>query len=584
MRGEIPSYSVVGPGVAAFNVVFHPTLEDAVRLSMAYGADVVGRAPSINVLVLEMPVLLVGLFSKEDSVRWIESPMPRLSEANSLTRIYMTTDIVQAAPYSLDGTGVKVMLHDAGASWLHNDFQSRLTVRDGASVSAHSTHVAGTIGSSHSVDLYSGHAQNVTIESYAYEQKGGGQEFYLNVGDIAVDFADAINTYDVVIANSSLATNIETDGWPCEKQGNYGLTSALIDSYTRGGISGVNLMWVWANGNERFGDDCNVEGHGDYYSMGPPACAKNHIAVGSIDNDTGGVSYFSSWGPCDDGRLKPDVVAPGCRSIGNGGIISTSRLVNYSIQCGTSMAAPAVTGVAALMLQDYRVNFPLRGDEFLPSTLKALLIHNALDIEAAGPDYRSGYGEVRTKDTIDQMRKGNFWEADISDGETCTRTYKAHPFVDIKITIAWDDPPAMFAPTVALINDIDLELVDPLGTKYYPFTLDPDDPGAVAITTVADHLNNVEQIIVVSPMAGDWTVKIIGHDVPDGPQTVSVVGVVLIGDLNNDGKVNGADYLLMLASWGPCIPCAANCFADLNHDCIVDSADVLMLFANWGPC
>ena len=89
----------------------------------------------------------------------------------------------------------------------------------------------------------------------------------------------------------------------------------------------------------------------------PPSTAKNVISVGAIDSNDSSMTDFSSWGPVDDGRLKPDVVATGCQSHGDNGVTSDDLINGYRINCGTSMATAAVSGTVALLLQQYQADY-----------------------------------------------------------------------------------------------------------------------------------------------------------------------------------------------------------------------------------
>ncbi len=597
LRGETPAWTVVrrtagGPvpdddPVVVLYVLFHGDVpqEDAVRLSQLHGADVRSRLRSVNALVIELAVSRIGALADEDTVQWVEPALPALSETNNNNREAVGADVVQAPPYDLDGSGVVVMVFDGGVAYSgHPDFGDRLTPRDDTGLSDHATHVAGTIGGDGTVSggLYRGMAPGVAMESYGFEPGPDGIWLYTDIGDLEADYDDAINNQGAVLANNSLASNVEIVGWPCEIQGDYGLTSSVIDAIVRGSL-GSPIPMVWANGNERAGSGrCNVEGFGDYYSMAPPACAKNHITVGATNSDDGAIAYFTSWGPCDDGRLKPDLCAPGCKSLGHGGVRSCYGGGSYNDMCGTSVACPTVTGVAALLLEDYRNHFPGQPD-FLPSTLKALLVHNALDLANTGPDYQSGYGLVRARETIDFMRTGNFQVADVDQGQTYSLSIVVEPGTDqLTVTLAWDDAPGTPNVEVALVNDLDLLVTGPAGT-FHPWTLDPLDPAAPAVRTGPDHLNNIEQVVVDDPLPGTWLVLVHGFSVPQGPQTFSIAGAVctggaVLGDVDCDGVVGINDFLAVLAAWGSC----ESCPADLDGDGIVGIDDLLIVVQNWG--
>ena len=154
-------------------------------------------------------------------------------------------------------------------------------------MSDHATHVAATVGGSGAASggTFKGMAPNVTIESYGFEMPGGLVQgfLYFFPGDLEDDYDEAINTYGADISNNSIGTNTAPNGYPCEWEGNYGVTGALIDAIAAGSL-GAPFRIVWANGNERGSGRC-----GSFYNTtAPPACAKNHITVGAMNsnNDT----------------------------------------------------------------------------------------------------------------------------------------------------------------------------------------------------------------------------------------------------------------------------------------------------------
>jgi hypothetical protein len=435
-------------------------------------------------------------------------------------------DALQAAPYSLDGSGVNVLVYDAGtARSTHLDFGGRLAVRDASGMIDHSTHVSATIGGSGSASggTFKGMAPAVTIQSYGFQYDGSGVFFFTNPGDFESDYDQALNVYGVDIANNSIGSNTEANGFHCPIQGDYGVICSLIDGVVRGSL-GSPLRIVWANGNERTGTRCDIEGFGGYYSTAPPATAKNHITVGALNSNDDSMTGFSSWGPTDDGRLKPDISAPGCQVGGDGGVTSATATSDssYASFCGTSMASPTTCGVSALLLQDYRNQFG--APDPLNSTLKVLLAHTAVDRGNAGPDYQFGYGSVRAKDAVDFMRLGRFLEGSLDETGAHSRwsVSVAPATAELRLTLAWDDEPAQPNVFGSLVNDLDLVVRDPLGVQRHVWTLDPEAPSVAAVRTQADHKNNIEQVLVTSPVAGTWTVEVRAFDVPAGPQSFSL--------------------------------------------------------------
>lgn len=550
-RGEKPLWAIVPPPVGAQDsgewvaiyAMYHSdvAMKDVVAISRGHGALIISELNTINGAVLEMPLREVQALAGDDAVMYLEPALPPLTTNNDGNRAITQADVVQAAPYGLSGAGVKVLVYDGGTAFAqHVDFQGRLTVRDASGVIDHATHVSGTIGGGGvSNPLFKGMAPGVTIESYGYEQVGGLHQgfLYTDPGDLQADYNDAINVHGAVIANNSIGTNTAANGFPCSWEGDYGATSALIDSIVAGGL-GAPFRIIWANGNERGPGRCGTT----YHTTAPPACAKNHITVGALNSNDDSISYFTSWGPTDDGRLKPDISAPGCQVGGDSGVTSCSAsTTGYTVFCGTSMASPTVCGLCALLLQDYRAQYPERADP-RNSTLKALLAHNAQDIDAPGPDYKSGYGSVRIQRTIDFLRTGHFVEDQIGQDGVFRVLVPISPADELRVTLAWDDPPA--APNVegTIVNDLDIVALDPNGVQHFPWTLGGlADPSAPAVQTQADHVNNIEQVYVASPMPGLWTVEIRGFSVPIGPQVFSACFTPgASGDCNSNG-VNDLD-------------------------------------------
>jgi subtilisin family serine protease len=503
LAGNIPQWAVVSsadpsgkPGaiVVGAYVLFHPDvrlLPTGVNIVARHGAVVRSHLESVNGLVIELPLEHITSLADEDAVQWIEPPLPRMVELNDSNRIITEVEIRQAPPYGLDGAGVTVLVYDGGEALAsHPDFGGRLTVRDSSGLSDHATHVSGTVGGSgaDSSGQYRGMAPAVTIESYGFEYDGNDIFLYSNPGDIEDDYDEAINVYGADVSNNSIGTNTCWNFFPCNITGDYGVTSALIDSIV-GGSLGAPFRVVWANGNERSCTYCPGEHQNGYHSTAPPACAKNHLTVGALNSNDDSQTDFTSWGPCDDGRLKPDVSAPGCQGNADGGVTSCSSSGGYTVKCGTSMAAPTVAGISALILQDYRALFPSEPD-FTNATLRSILAHTAQDRGNPGPDYSYGYGSVRSQAAIDHLRTENFLEDEVAQGES----YSILVFVgpgdqELKVTLAWDDPPGTPNVDPALVNDLDLVVYDPSSVQRYPWTLNPGNPAAAAVQTQADHLN-----------------------------------------------------------------------------------------------
>jgi subtilisin-like proprotein convertase family protein len=501
------------------------SIADGLSIVQAHGGKVHDRIRSINALVVWIDKNELPDLAAEDTVEWIEQAPAPYSPLNDCIRAMIGVDTLQAAPYSLNGTEVDVLVYDAGTvATTHEAFDGRLTIGDTSSTHDHATHVAGTVGGSGigspaGRDL-KGMAPNADIISYGFEYDGTGVFLYTNPGDIEDDWAEARTTYGADIGTASLGTNTAANGFPCEYEGDYGATSQLLDAIVRGSL-GAPYIATWANGNERGSGRCGTT----YHTTAPPANAKNPIQVGASNSNEDIITGFSSWGPSDDGRLKPIVSAPGCESQGEYFINSTLPPNTYGEQgyCGTSMATPAVAGVVALMLQQYRLTYST-GGEFLPSTAKAVLMQTSVDLGNTGPDYQSGYGRVNAVGAADTIVNGDFREGTFNSQNQVEifEIVVEAGLSELRASLAWDDYPATLGANQQLVNDLDLVLIGPDSTVHYPWILDSDNPDSPA-TRGADHLNNQEQVVVTNPPAGVWTVRISATSLPQAPQSYSIV-------------------------------------------------------------
>jgi autotransporter-associated beta strand protein len=253
--------------------------------------------------------------------------------------------------------------------------------------------------------------------------------------------------------------------------------------------------------------------------------AKNIVTVGAVnDAVTSGVrdlakatiSSFSSTGPTDDGRIKPDLVANG---VGLRSTYDTSDTAYASIS-GTSMATPNACGSATLLVDQYNRLF---GGAMRSSTLKALLIHTADDIGNPGPDYFFGWGLMDVKDAADLLvdhqaypTKKRLTEDQVSTSITSrTVSFTWDGVSPIRATLCWTDPAGTAVSshdsrTPTLKNNLNLKLIAPNGAEYSPFVMPFVGTWTVAsmsqnATTGINNTDNVEQVLVNAPaQPGDW--------------------------------------------------------------------------------
>ncbi len=478
-------------------------------------------------IALTLDVSRIGDLLALDEVRWVEETPPPAEPFLDSVRTNIQAQALQEAPYGLSGAGVAVGVWDVGVVDAHPDFAGRLTIvnpggPDG--VRLHATHVAGIVGGSGSGSLrwggyanqWRGVAPGVHIYSYDTEQS-------------ASEHQDAIRTNHVVISQNSWGVTIDSFFGNCDLYGDYSYNAPEYDGIVNGSLYGGRVSVVFAAGNGRKdgGAGCTTN---VYFLIGPPGTAKNVITVGAINSDNNAMTTFSSWGPVQDGRLKPDIVAPGSQASVDFGVTSTGTNNTYVITSGTSMAAPAVSGAIALLVEDYRSRY--NGQDPLPSTVKGLLLHTAADLGVGttgctkGPDFASGYGRLQAKAAVDHFRAGGFLVGQVLHGQTNSYALTVPDATPtVKVTLVWDDVAGVDNASVALVNDLDLVVLDTTGARKFPWTLDPAHPAAAAVQTREDHLNVVEQVSVDSDVRpGQWTVRVVGKNVPQaGPQKYTLV-------------------------------------------------------------
>lgn len=488
-----------------------------------------------------------------DEVNWIENrPSPKGHDNADAAEMSNVDNLQNDTPYLLKGAGMSVGVWDEGEiQKFHPDLSTRVTIKDAGSVNSHATHVAGTIAGNGSGNANAkGMAPLSSIYSYDYN------------GDVPQEIISA----PVALSNHSWGSitgweyNYYDDGywvWFGDQYfGYYSYTARTWDEKVYGVDDPIlgGLILVKSSGNDRsddgVGSGTKHRHAGDttnfYYDTHPPdpdygsiphkGCAKNVITVGAV-TDTGGMTAFSSWGPCDDGRIKPDIVANGDT------LTSTCPTDTYCTKSGTSMASPVVTGALALIMQHYAQVDSSYYPKVTSYELKALLINTAVDKGNAGPDYQYGWGLLDAKAAVDLVNQSrdHIRYGVLSDGESTAYQLTVPAGTPVlKVTAAWTDQPGSTVAAKALVNDLDLELVDPSSGIHRPWVLDKANPSSAA-TRAINTLDNVEQVLVTSPQQGTWTVRMKGSDVQSG-QAFAVVsnlefpcGKIYYFDADGDG-------------------------------------------------
>jgi hypothetical protein len=302
----------------------------------------------------------------------------------------------------------------------------------------------------------------------------------------------------------------------------FGFYSNVSRSIDQVAYTAPYFLSVWAAGNDRNdAGDGSRPPDGPYDTIGPEGTAKNVITVGAVNGIPGGytrtsdvvMTEFSSWGPTDDGRIKPDLVAKGRA------VFSTNLNDSYRSTSGTSMATPVVAGSLMLIQHLYH---ELSGGEYLrAASLKGLAIHTANPAgNGPAPDYSFGWGLLDVGKmagflTHLESERLKFIESTILDGEQLVYEFAYDGGGPIMATLSWTDVPGtpvspQLNPTnLMLVNDLDMRIVDEDGQVYFPWVLDPGQPVANA-TTGDNFRDNVEKIRIANPPAGNYRI-IISH-------------------------------------------------------------------------
>jgi subtilisin family serine protease len=550
-NGHAPAQATTKSGDVALTIQVHPdvSMADAAAIAQRHGGTVIARVPLIpSVTAIFSPGAAASL-AAEDAVLYVAAVDAPLQEHNDGARAALNATPLFAAPYNLNGAGTTILVYDSGLA-SHSDYNGRITQTDtdaGITTRLHSTHVAGTAlgsGANSNGNDSAGTANNGTANQWAgiataanlatYASQGNNQStdvLYDDAGGMNANFTTAI-TGGVDLATMSLGNNTGANGFPCGQLGDYTNTSILIDQIVAGSINGQELIWFESAGNERNQACAPANG---FATISSPAPAKNSIVVGAINSNDNSMTNFSSWGPTDDGRLRPDLTGPGCQSNGDNNIWSTAfrdpnnngtfdageATNSYTGMCGTSMSTPAVAGVGALLVQQWRATYG-GGTRPLPHSMKALLAHTATDLGNPGPDYRFGYGQVNAQAAADLVRAGNLIQVnEVDQGQTDTWYFTSNGATAPRITLAWSDPAAARNSTTQLVNNLDLVVTRPGGGTHRPQVLTPGTPNANSAEGT-DNLNVMEMVLGTAE-AGTWKVEVAGTAVPQGPSDYTLI-------------------------------------------------------------
>jgi len=644
--GNADNYARNADGTLDVAILFTNDFSGSTPLDILAAEGLAGIAMSDDLwVVTATPAQMIDL-AAEDGIEWIgAAPAPQFDE-NSTTRPAVNVNTVQNATINiaagtityagLTGNGIVAGVDDSGVDGNHPDINEVAAISASAA-GTHGTHVAGILAGNGS--------QSATSGGTAFQWRGMAP----NAG--IIDSQDLISLNNLATAINTNSMDLANHSHAVSPDGSYDAQNQTVDQAiqgdgTSGGVSVPRRPQIYSAGNNGV-TAAWINNQAGFFSLTKQM--KNVVVVGNWDVGNNDLTASSSMGPTHDGRIKPDLVAPGAWNIistgtaGDGVCYVANNTNGYGPCGGTSMASPVVAGITALMLEGWQTTYlDASGTNIdqaapAPATLRALAIQSTTDIvnnnvrngtlaeidgdsnpanlggladgtgqvaATVGPDYATGWGLVDAQAAVDlvldardehgvpipnRIVQDSLQHLETIDIEFAVDSDMISAGDDVRVTLAWDDVAgALQTPlaSAALINDLDLVLIDPNGTTFYPWQLGHSNrnasgniiasaaqtPGttifvdlpfrdeaaidnsvdntSITLTTTPatsndyipanamtgagvwvaskgrDHINNVEVVDIdnINLVAGHWTLQVSGFDVQDGPQDFSVVG------------------------------------------------------------
>ena len=456
--------------------------------------------------------------------------------------------------YNLLGENQIVAIADTGLdtqdnATLHEDFQGKVVAfKNYGSATAdtvgHGTHCAGSIlGNGYLSEMYQGYS--TSDDDFDNSFAGSAPKAKIYVQNVA-NTDGSLGGLSSWLSNGlddfyNAGARISSNSWGGTPLFGLDTTSPPIDDFM---WTHNDTIFVFAAGNSGPGAS----------TVASPGLATNPLTVGASENlrteygsdadNPSQVASFSSRGPTSDGRIKPDVVAPGtwilsARSTQMASDISWGHwpwdadhdgVEDYCFMGGTSMATPLTAGTLALIREYYIRN----GINPSGALLKATAINGAVDLGYGYPSNDQGWGRINLRNVLfpEPPKTMRYWDntTGLTQGANTSIDIQVYEqSVPLKISLVWTDPPAggWFPLGSTLDNDLNLIVTAPDGTKYYgnQFTNSWSTPNP----STTDTVNNVENVFVQNPTPGTWNIKIVAQSLSQAPQKFAVVATGALG-------------------------------------------------------
>jgi len=438
-----------------------------------------------------LPLDYIGTLAEEDFVKFINpkfNPQTLNYEVQGFTNIHAAHQPVAMGGRNLNGSGVTIGVGD-NTDPVHVDFIDRVKSFNPIIANQHSLHTTGiAAGNGIKDERNKGAAPKAAIVEDFFSQIISNGATYHQDFDMTV----SNNSYGNILAN-------------CAYAGTYDVYSQYTDQQMR---DFPHLLNVFASANDG-NMSCSPYPIGYATIAGAFQCSKNVLTVGSLGKTRDIPVPSSSTGPVKDGRLKPEITA-----VGND-VLSTTFNNSYEHLGGTSMASPNAAGASALIVERYKSLHA--GQNPKSALVKLLLMNGADDLGTPGPDFKHGYGIMNLGHSLNMLDSNRYFTNTINTNQeqTFTITIPAGK-AKAKVMLYWHDPAAAPLSTATLINDLDLTVTAPNATVALPLVLDATPSQVlVAATPGIDRVNNVEQVVIDNPIAGTYTIKVKGFNVPE---------------------------------------------------------------------